>query len=73
MLRPATENCGVGLASHCHSSRSGRHALQLGPVVKSRAPGGRGAATGALMWTTLFGVAFVISFSALFAAIAMDY
>ena len=28
---------------------------------------------GALMWATLFGIAFVISFSLFFAAIAMDF
>ena len=57
--------------SHCHL-RVTPQRLQLDPVARPR-PGGKGAATGVLMWTTLFGIAFVISFSLVFAAIAMDF
>ena len=72
ILRPARKICGVGLGlSHRHSSRSGR--LQRDPVVKSRVSVAGARPRGVLMWTTLFGIAFVISFSALFAAIAMDF
>ena len=76
MLRPAIEICGVRLSiGHCHSlGQETPHASsQLRPSGQEPRPGGRGGLLGVLMWTTLFGIAFVISFLSLFAAIVMDF
>ena len=75
MLRPAREFCSVRLSCYCHSSGQERHTLssQLDPVANGRVLVARARPRGPLMWTTLFGIAFVISFLSLFAAIAMDF
>ena len=49
------------------------HAPQLDPVAKGRVLVAGARPPGVLMWMTLFGIAFVISFLSLFAAIVMDF
>ena len=75
MLRPAREILQRTFELLLPLFRSGTpHASsQLDPVANGRVLVARARPRGPLMWTTLFGIAFVISFLSLFAAIAMDF